>query len=411
MGNVAVNELKRDMILADDVRDINSRFLLSKGKKLKPNHIRVLKIWGITEVSIEGKSIEGKGSVDVEKTDIDPELVAKIHDNTKHIFRKTDLNHPAMAEIFRLSVEHRSKHKILTPEKNDGLHIKEALSKLFVKDLHAMIKTDKIKLPEIPAITLELNEIIGDPMSSSDDIAGIVEKSPSLTALLLKIVNSSIYDFPSKIDSISRAVTVIGTKEISSLALGISTVTIFKNIPGEIFDMRMFLKHSLACGIIARILATFKNIIQTEQLFVSGLLHDIGRVLVYTYYPEQAKGLLQRAAKSGNLLYEEENSFFGCNHTHIGKYLLQKWKLPLTLENNLFYHHNPSIADNPKQATIVHLADIMANGLGLGTSGERTVPPLDDVAWDKLGLSPSCFNTVVKQAVHQLHAIETLLEL
>jgi len=406
MGNVAVDELKRDMILADDVRDIKSRFLLPKGKKLELNHIKILKIWGITEVSIEGT-----GSVDVADVDIDQELIVKIHENAKHIFKKADLSHPALAEIFRLSVEHRSKHKILTPEKNDGLHIKKELNKLFAKDLHAMIKAGKIKLPEIPAITLELNEIIDDPMSSAGDIAGVVGKSPSLTALLLKIVNSAIYSFPSKIDSISRAVTVIGTREISSLALGISTVTIFKDIPEKILDMRMFLKHSLACGIIARILATFKNITQTEQLFVSGLLHDIGRVLIYKYYPEQAKGLLQGATKSGNCLYEEEISFFGCNHTHIGKYLLRKWKLPLILENNLFYHHNPSIADNPKQATIVHLADIIANGLGLGTSGERLVPPLDYVAWDKLGLSPSCFDTVVRQAVHQLFAIENLLEI
>jgi len=403
MGTVAVNELIQDMILADDIRDLNHRFLLPKGKKLKPNHIKILKIWGITEVNIEGK-----GSADVADVDIDPELAEKIYEDTKGIFKNTDLIHPAMAEIFRLSLEHRNKHKILNV-KNNGMNIKEGLNNLFVKDLHAMIRTGQIKLPEIPSITLELNEIIGDPMSNSDDIGKIVGKSPSLTALLLKIVNSPVYGFPSRIDSISRAVTMIGTKEISGLALGISTITIFKNIPEEILDMQMFLKHSLACGIIARILATFKNVMHTEKLFVSGLLHDIGRVLVYTYYPEQAKGLLQRAEKSGNCLYIEEASFFGCSHSDIGKYLLQKWKLPLILENNLLFHHNPSIADNTEQATIVHLADILANGLGLGSSGERQVPPLDDIAWDKLGLSPSCFDTVVKQAVHQLHAIEFLL--
>ena len=403
MGNVAVNELMQDMILADDIKDMNNRFLLPKDKKLKPNHIKILKIWGITEVNIKGK-----GSADLADVDIDPELAEKIYEDTKGIFNNTDLSHPAMAEIFRLSIEHRNKYKILTV-KNDGLHIKKDLNMLFIKDLQAIIRTGQIKLPEIPAITLELNEIISDPMSNSDDIGKIVGKSPSLTILLLKIVNSPVYGFPSRIDSISRAVAMIGTKEISSLALGISTVRIFKNIPEEILDMRMFLKHSLACGIIARILATFKNIMHTEKLFVSGLLHDIGRVLVYTYYPEQAKGLLQRAAKSGNCLYVEESSVFGCSHTDIGKYLLQKWKLPLILENNLLFHHNPSIANNTEQATIVHLADILANGLGLGSSGERRVPPLDDIAWDKLGLSPSCFDTVVRQSVHQLHAIENFL--
>jgi HD-like signal output (HDOD) protein len=89
--------------------------------------------------------------------------------------------------------------------------------------------------------------------------------------------------------------------------------------------------------------------------------------------------------------------------------LIQKWKLPISLENNIFYHHNPSEASQPVPATLVHLADIITNGLGIGTSGERFVPPLDTEAWDSLGLSPTCFDIVVKQATHQFFALESML--
>ena len=141
-------------------------------------------------------------------------------------------------------------------------------------------------MPEIPSVVFELNEVISNPMSSAEQIAEVVNRSPSLTALLLKIVNSSFYGFPSKIGKVSHAVTLIGTREISSLALGISILSLFKNIPKNIFDMYSFLKHSLACGILSRVLAAHLNSSQTEQLFVSGLLHDLGRLILYIHFPE-----------------------------------------------------------------------------------------------------------------------------
>jgi len=90
--------------------------------------------------------------------------------------------------------------------------------------------------------------------------------------------------------------------------------------------------------------------------------------------------------------------------------LLKTWKLPFELENNVFYHHNPSAAHDPIKATIVHLADIMANALGLGSSGERFVPPLDTKAWDNLGISPGSFEPTIRHATHQLASLETFFQ-
>jgi HD-like signal output (HDOD) protein len=109
-------------------------------------------------------------------------------------------------------------------------------------------------------------------------------------------------------------------------------------------------------------------------------------------------------------LYEAENDYLSCNHSHIAKLLIQQWKLPISLENNVFYHHNPSEAPQPIPATLVHLADIITNALGIGTSGERFVPPLDTEAWDGLELSPTCFDLVIRQATHQFFALESMLK-
>jgi HD-like signal output (HDOD) protein len=407
MGIIHINKLKPGMVLDEEVRDINGRLLLKKDKQIQSAHIRIFKIWGITEVNIRGSNSNKEAS----DSSVAPEQIEKIKESTLDQFRHADLDHPAIKEIFRISVVFRSKHNLAPPECKINLTEIESQQEKVEKGFLQKLARENISLPEIPSIVFELNEVIANPLSSAEDIAQVVQRSPSLTALLLKIVNSPFYGFPSKIDKISLAVTLIGTREISGLALGISILSQFNNIPKEILSMYSFLRHSLACGIISRILAAHKSIPQTEQLFVSGLLHDLGRLILYSYFPEESRNIIGRARLSDRLLYQQETDYLGCNHTHLVKQLLQQWKLPMVLENNVFYHHSPSEAQQPIPATLVHLADVITNSLGIGTSGERYVPPLDTVAWENLGLSPTCFDVVVKQATHQFFALESMLDI
>ena len=407
MGIIHVDRLKTNMVLSEDVRDMNTRLLLAKDLKIQSKHIRILKMWGITEVNVV------TDEPDYEETttkEIDPKLLERIEESTKYLFHHVDLEHPAMQELFRLSVLSKCRKDTYKTNKKKKVDIVEDVKEELISDLRNNIAYQEINLPEIPSTVFELNEIIANPLASAHDIARVVSKSPSLAAILLKIVNSPVYAFPTKIDTISRAVTLIGTQEISGLALGISTISIFKDIPEDVIDMHLFLKHSLACAIISRVLCAYKNITQTEQLFVSGLLHDIGRLVLYKYYPEQAKKILIRAENSKELLHKQEKKGIGCKHTDIGRDLLKKWRIPFSIENNVFYHHNPSGTNNQAHATIVHLADIIAHSLEIGTSGERFVPNFDHKAFDSLGLSPSCFDSVIRLATHQFNAIESFFK-
>jgi len=406
MSIIHINKLEPGMVLADEVRDISGKLLLTKGKTVQLDHFRIFKIWGVTEVNIFGNN----GGKEEAKPNLDPEQIEKIKESTMQVFSHTDLEHPAIKEIFGLSVLFRNEYKFFNPNSNVQPTENDPAENINEQNCIKKLADQTIKLPEVPSIVFELNEVIANPMSSADDIAQVVQKSPSLTAILLKFANSPFYGFPSKIDKISLAVTLIGTREICGLALGLSILSTFDKIPKEFLDMFSFLKHSVACGIISRMLATHKGISQTEQFFVSGLLHDIGRLIIYCNYPEDSRNIIGLSRINNNLLYEAESNYFGCNHSHFGKHLIQQWKLPLSLENNIFYHHNPSESQKPVPATLVHLADIITNGLGIGTSGERFVPPLDTEAWEALGLSPSCFDIVVRQATHQFFALESMLE-
>jgi HD-like signal output (HDOD) protein len=405
MNAVQTDKLKPGQILAEEVRDINGRLLLARGNEIQPNHIRIFKIWGISEVNVAG----APSHRDKFDPGLNPELAEQARDSMTFLCRHVDLEHPAIKEIFRLSVQFRCRHNLIDAESN--LHITEPELPLKTQKQDFIKKLNKknIILPEIPSVVFELNEVISNPMSSAEHIAEVVNRSPSLTALLLKIVNSSFYGFPSKIAKVSHAVTLIGTREISGLALGISILSIFQNIPKEIIDMYSFLQHSLACGILSRVIAAHLNSSQTEQLFVSGLLHDLGRLILYIHFPKESRNIITRSRNRSKLLFKEETDYLGCNHAEVGKDLMKQWKLPLVLENNVFYHHRPSKAKQSIPATIVHLADIMVNSLGIGSSGEKFVPPLDNAAWENLELPVSSFEKIIGQATHQFKALETIL--
>jgi HD-like signal output (HDOD) protein len=405
MGIVPTNKLKPGMLLAEEVKDVNGRRILAKGKRIHSSQIRNFKIWGITEVNISDDVLLN----DKPQSHDNSQMIEKSKERAKYIFRHVDLEHPAAKEIFRLSVEYRIKNNIVAKEKELITNQKKTVDNNRNVDFLKRLSANKLKLPEIPSVISELNEIIAAPNSSAQDIANVVKNSPSLAASLLKIVNSALYSCPARIDNLSQAITLIGTKEIYGLALYISVMPIFNKIPKEIINMHAFIRHSIACSITARILAAHKNLPQTEQLFVSGLLHDLGRVLLYIYFPEDSLNILRYSRESDKLLYKVENEYLKCNHTHFAKHLMQLWKLPIILENNVFYHHNPSAAPHRIPATIVHLADIIANGLGMGSSGERFVPPLDFKAWEDLGLTINVFEVIVKQTIHQFKSLETTI--
>jgi putative nucleotidyltransferase with HDIG domain len=340
---------------------------------------------------------------------MDSAMIEQMKKSVETLFCHVDLEHPAINEICRIAVQFRCQNNIIVADDHivvDNPSIPQHDRK---KDFLEKLKKKNIILPELPSLASELNEVIENPMSSAEHIARVVSRSPSLTAVLLKIVNSSFYSLPSKISTVSHAVSLIGTQEISVLALGISVLSMFKNIPKETIDMHSFIRHSLICGLLSRVFAAHKNVPQTEQLFVAGLLHDIGRLILYNYFPDESRYVLVRSRNRNTLLYKEEKDYLGCDHAQLGVQLMKQWKLPPILENNILHHHKPSKAQQLVPAAIVHLADIIANSLGIGSSGERLIPPLDDTAWENLELSPSSFETIIGQATHQFHALDQIL--
>ncbi len=251
--------------------------------------------------------------------------------------------------------------------------LEAALAGLSQPDL-AQILNDEHQLPPAPQILTELKAVTADEKSGVEKIAGVILKDAGLSAFLLRLVNSAFYSFPSKIDTVSRAVSILGVKPLYSLALGYVFTEALAAAPKHILNLGVLWKHSLAVGIAAQAIweAGFGKD-DSERLFVSGLLHDLGKLVLAGTAPEQARLLYGQAAGS-TPAHELEEACLGFNHARLGGLLLKKWNMPAPLTAAVQWHHNPHQAAQYREPLVVHLADLLVTGLGLGARPTAPVP-------------------------------------
>lgn len=408
MGLMTLEALDEGRVLAADVHDINGRLLLSQGQVLGANHLRILKIWGITEVEVAGDTDAATASHTA-----DSEQVAAAKAAVAVIFDQLDLTHPAIGFIYECAIRDRSANGRLPVSQGIEKSAPTATPKIGLKEIQTKIDRNGIRLPEAPTIVLKLNQVIADPHASADDVAQIVGASPSLTALILRIVNSAAFGLPTRVDRVSRAVALLGTREISALATGVSVMKAFMDIPRGLIDMEAFLRHSLACATISRYLAALSNSSQTEQLFIAGLLHDIGKLILLKYFPQEIKALFQLTWTNNyrGPFYTVEKATIGRTHAQLAGQLLKKWKFPTPLQHMVLHHHSPSKSQCPAETVLVQMADLIVNAVGLGSSGERVIPGFDAAVWEQAGIAKTSLKMAIRQAEQQLRAMEAILSM
>ena len=257
---------------------------------------------------------------------------------------------------------------------------------------------DVSTIHSLPMFYSQLSEAIDHPRSSIADIAKIISEDLGLTARILKLANSPLFGYFSKIETITQAVTIIGVMQVRDLALALSVMDVFAGIPESMVNMDQFWRHSLATGLAARLLATSQREASLERFFVAGILHDIGRLVMYLRAPEVSLELLDRCRSTGELMHRVERERFGFDHAEVGGALLRRWKIPPRVAEPVERHHNCKKAEQyPREASILHFADIVAHALQIGNSGELLVPELDSSVWERLNVSCHYLPTLVQQ--------------
>lgn len=266
------------------------------------------------------------------------------------------------------------------------------------------------ELASLPEVVMRAVEMINDPDASAANIGNVIGDDPALTARLLKIVNSPFYGFPSRIDTVSRAITVVGTLELLDLILATSVMKAFRGIPPELVDMNTFWEHSLYSGVVSRVLARRHRAPNSERFFIAGLLHDIGSLVVYRQLPEQAAEILQRARSEATPLHSLEREILGYDHGQVGAELMRLWRLPEPLSFSACWHHSPMDAtDHRLEVAIVHLADVIASAVYAPASETNRIPPMDERAWELIGLPADSVDSLVQEADQQFAEARAVL--
>lgn len=263
----------------------------------------------------------------------------------------------------------------------------------------------------LPHIFIRINQLVNDPDSNMSDIAQVVRQDLSFSMRLLRVANSPFYGFSSSIDTVDKAVSVIGTSKIRSLALSMSVASSFSSLLNDLVSMDNFWRHSLYCAVIARILAKQAGRCDPEVMFTAGLLHDMGELIIFNRLPEQAREVLLRVLDSVDDLPMNvaEHQVLGFDHGQVGLELARHWNLPPLLKECIGYHHDISAAEQyPREVALIHLANVFAQMAELDTLDFADVPAIDPQAWALTGLGADIVELVVREAQDEIVETEKL---
>jgi len=220
-------------------------------------------------------------------------------------------------------------------------------------------------LPTLPIISQKVIEIAGNENTSFKDLVSIIEKDQSLTLKILKVANSSFYSFLSKVTSLESALVKLGFNEVRSIVLGISVYRFFSDTNGNGFERKLFWEHAIICSQIAKYLNLHFRLPNDDSLFLSGLIHDMGKIVVDQYLHEEFVQIIEDLSTGETTFSKAEKKILGTTHYQISAKLLKQWKFPKKVIFQVLYHHAPWYAkDFEANSIIIYLSNILTKMAG-----------------------------------------------
>lgn len=236
-------------------------------------------------------------------------------------------------------------------------------------------------LPSQPRMYQELTRKLAEPDTSIRAVAAIVEQDIAMSAKILQLVNSSFFAIPRRLASIEAAVGYLGTKMLKQLVLSLEAFRAWDaiRIPG--FDLEHLMQHGFLAANLASRMLSVKN--DAEDAFLAAMLHDVGRLVLASAYPEQLAALLTVSEAEGRPLEQVEMEMLGVSHGHIGAYLLGLWGLPYPIVEAVAHHDAPTSVPHESFGILaaVYVADQLAQECvppSAGAIGREIGKPLDE---------------------------------
>jgi putative nucleotidyltransferase with HDIG domain len=253
---------------------------------------------------------------------------------------------------------------------------------------HATI-LDKVKncprLPSLRSIETALRELLHADNRFTTQISEVIRRDPSLTARLLRLVNSVYYGLTTPVNSIEEAVFYLGIRQIRQLAVVTPVIEDFQKLAGRTaFQWREFWQHCIATAILTRELTSSMMRLDDESDYVAGLVHDVGRIVMASAFPNHFNAIYMEADDHDEFgkedILDRERRILGVDHTELGAIYLSQHQLPGVLAEVARHHHNPERCEKSRELTAaVHIADLLARYARIGTSGNTA--EVEDESW------------------------------
>ncbi len=266
------------------------------------------------------------------------------------------------------------------------------------------------RLITLPEVYLRLKEVLDDPNYTSAKVAQVITHDPAITVRLLRIVNSAYFGLATQIDSVSRAISLLGTRGVYDLVLAVSVTQSFKGMSNEVMDMDRFWRKSVVCAITSRELSSLCNVVDSEHPFVCGLLCDIGHLFIYQHAPDKAQQAIEAAKQQQVPLYKVERTLLGIDYANVGAALMRHWQLPQNLWEPAEYHIEPEKSQDYQIFTsLVHIAKVMTEADDQNEPLESALTNVAPLAWQVTGLSTERCMDISNQVDSQVNSVMQLI--
>jgi HD-like signal output (HDOD) protein/CheY-like chemotaxis protein len=257
---------------------------------------------------------------------------------------------------------------------------------------HILAELEKItNLPAMPTVYNEIDKLSKNPDTTTEEYAGVIELDPGITTQMLRLCNSSAFSFSWQITSVQDAVNLLGLQTVIDFVRTLSVVGAFKG-KAQAFNAGDFWKHSIAVGVIAKLLHDRKEIsskIDTgeDDPFMAGMVHDIGKQVLGHFFNEMYQMVLDEM-KGGSTMYDVELDVLGITHANIGAGLAQKWQLPGMLGAVIGSHHEPTSDDANPMTQLIHISDAFSKVTGFAFGEKIDTIQVDEALLESIELPP-----------------------
>jgi len=266
------------------------------------------------------------------------------------------------------------------------------------------------RLISLPDTYLRLREVVNDPGYCMGDVADVIINDPAMTARLLRLVNSAYFGLAAKIDAVDRAVSLLGTEQVHDLVLATAVSQTFSGMSNQVMNMETFWRNSVRCAIACRELAFMCNVLDGDRVFVAGLLHDIGHLVMYQSVPDEAQQAISEATKRGLPVFKVERALLNTDFAKVGGTLMRRWNLPRSLWEPAEFHIEPTLAEEfPLFASLLHIGSRLAAAMEDEQASDNWVQTVDPYAWRSTGLTPERCAPIPGDVNDQFAAVLNLL--